>query len=525
MDLAPSLNTIAALAFVALALALYHSHRRTTKLPPPPPMAGGRRPIIGHLGLFTAHNSLPHVTLGALADKHGPIFTIQLGIHRAVVVNSWELAKELYSDHDLIISTRPNLTATRLLGYDMVMFGFAPHGGYWREMRKFVILELLSHRKIELLRDVRASEVACLVKFLVSPPKKGEDGAVEIELKRLFGDMTLNVIMRMVVGKRLFGRGGGGVEEEEARRCSEAIRGLFHYLGMFVLRDALPFLGWMDVGGHEKAMKRIAEELDGFLDGWLEEHRRKRGAAGDGGGEGEQDFMGVMLAVLDGAKFEFEGHDPDVINKSACLNLIARGTDTTTVTLTWAISLLLNNNDVLLKAYQELDKQVGTQRPVNESDIPNLTYLQAIVKETLRLYPAAPLSGPREFTSDCVVGGGYHIPKGTQLITNIWKIQTDPRAWTEPLEFRPERFLGRTGGGLGSEYMPFGSGRRSCPGMAFGIHMVNSVLASFLHAFEIRRVGDDAVVDMTESPGLTNMKATPLEVLVSPRLPLEVYGG
>ncbi|CAI0558573.1 unnamed protein product [Linum tenue] len=501
MDLAPSLNTIAALAFVALALALYHSHRRTTKLPPPPPMAGGRRPIIGHLGLFTAHNSLPHVTLGALADKHGPIFTIQLGIHRAVVVNSWELAKELYSDHDLIISTRPNLTATRLLGYDMVMFG--DHG-------------------------LNPSNVNLLVfsfRFLVSPPKKGEDGAVEIELKRLFGDMTLNVIMRMVVGKRLFGRGGGGVEEEEARRCSEAIRGLFHYLGMFVLRDALPFLGWMDVGGHEKAMKRIAEELDGFLDGWLEEHRRKRGAAGDGGGEGEQDFMGVMLAVLDGAKFEFEGHDPDVINKSACLNLIARGTDTTTVTLTWAISLLLNNNDVLLKAYQELDKQVGTQRPVNESDIPNLTYLQAIVKETLRLYPAAPLSGPREFTSDCVVGGGYHIPKGTQLITNIWKIQTDPRAWTEPLEFRPERFLGRTGGGLGSEYMPFGSGRRSCPGMAFGIHMVNSVLASFLHAFEIRRVGDDAVVDMTESPGLTNMKATPLEVLVSPRLPLEVYGG
>ncbi|CAI0558575.1 unnamed protein product [Linum tenue] len=483
-------------------------------------MAGGRRPIIGHLGLFTAHNSLPHVTLGALADKHGPIFTIQLGIHRAVVVNSWELAKELYSDHDLIISTRPNLTATRLLGYDMVMFGFAPHGGYWREMRKFVILELLSHRKIELLRDVRASEVACLVNEINGLwKKKGEDGAVEIELKRLFGDMTLNVIMRMVVGKRLFGRGGGGVEEEEARRCSEAIRGLFHYLGMFVLRDALPFLGWMDVGGHEKAMKRIAEELDGFLDGWLEEHRRKRGAAGDGGGEGEQDFITElrnewMALIACGLILSFTFQ-----------NLIARGTDTTTVTLTWAISLLLNNNDVLLKAYQELDKQVGTQRPVNESDIPNLTYLQAIVKETLRLYPAAPLSGPREFTSDCVVGGGYHIPKGTQLITNIWKIQTDPRAWTEPLEFRPERFLGRTGGGLGSEYMPFGSGRRSCPGMAFGIHMVNSVLASFLHAFEIRRVGDDAVVDMTESPGLTNMKATPLEVLVSPRLPLEVYGG
>ncbi|CAN1273753.1 Demethylepipodophyllotoxin synthase [Linum perenne] len=455
----PSFNTIAALTLAILALLLYRSQKRSTTADnTPPPTAGGAWPVIGHLRLFTGNNNLPHVALGSLADKHGPIYTIQLGTSQAVVVNSWEIAKEVFTTHDLIVSTRPNLTSAKLLGYDMVMFGFAPYGGYWREMRKIVTLELLSHRRIQLLRHVRVSE-----------------------LKRLFGDMTLNVILRMVAGKRYFG--AGAVEEgTEARRCSEAIRGFFHYLGMYVMRDALPY-------------------LDDLLNGWLEEHRRKRV---DGGvSEPEQDFMEVMLSVLDGENFG--GHvDPDVVNKSACLNLIAGGTDTTTLTLTWAISLLLNHPNILEKAYKELDKTVGRQRLIKESDIPSLTYLQSIVKETLRLYPAAPLSGPRVFTQDCTL---------------------DSRVWVDPMEFQPERFLGQNFDfkGRNYEYIPFGSGRRSCPGIAFGIEMVHLTLASFLHAFEISNPVDE-LIDMSESPGLTNMKATPLEVIVSPRLPPEVYG-
>ncbi|CAN1273757.1 Demethylepipodophyllotoxin synthase [Linum perenne] len=432
----PSFNTIAALTLAILALLLYRSQKRSTTADnTPPPTAGGAWPVIGHLRLFTGNNNLPHVALGSLADKHGPIYTIQLGTSQAVVVNSWEIAKEVFTTHDLIVSTRPNLTSAKLLGYDMVMFGFAPYGGYWREMRKIVTLELLSHRRIQLLRHVRVSEVEYLVKELYQIWNRSGDKVV-VELKRLFGDMTLNVILRMVAGKRYFG--AGAVEEgTEARRCSEAIRGFFHYLGMYVMRDALPYLGWLDVGGYEK-----------------------------------------------------------------CMNLIAGGTDTTTLTLTWAISLLLNHPNILEKAYKELDKTVGRQRLIKESDIPSLTYLQSIVKETLRLYPAAPLSGPRVFTQDCTLGG-YHIQKGTQLITNIWKIQHDSRVWVDPMEFQPERFLGQN--------------------FDFKGQMVHLTLASFLHAFEISNPVDE-LIDMSESPGLTNMKATPLEVIVSPRLPPEVYG-
>ncbi|CAN0922154.1 Cytochrome P450 82A3 [Linum grandiflorum] len=520
----PSFNTIAALTLAILALFLYLSKRPSKSHNNHPPTAGGAWPIIGHLSLFTGHN-LPHVSLGALADKHGPIYTIQLGTGRAVVVNSWELAKELFTTHDVVVSTRPNLTSARLLGYDMVMFGFTPHNAYWREMRKLVNLELMSPRRLELLKHVRVSEVECFLKELIRScqmQRKRRDHDVVVELKQLFGDMTLNVILRMVAGKRYFGT-GNVAEGMEARRCKEAIRGFFHYLGKLVMRDALPCLGWVDVGGHEKCMKKLAKELDELLDGWLEDHRRRRmDSVGGDGEEPVQDFMDVILSVLDEANFS--DHDPDVVTKSACLNLIAGATDATTVTLTWATSLLLNNPNILENAYQELDKTVGRERLVKESDIQSLPYLQAIVKETLRLYPASPLSGPRIFTEDCTVGG-YHVQKGTQLISNIWKIQTDPRVWADPLEFRPERFLGRDFPFKGNnfKYFPFGGGRRSCPGTSFAIQMVHLALASFLHAFRISRTGDE-LIDMTESSGLINMKATPLEVVVTPRLASEVYG-
>lgn len=195
------------------------------------------------------------------------------------------------------------------------------------------------------------------------------------------------------------------------------------------------------------------------------------------------------------------------------------------MTLVWALSLVLNHNNVLKKIQDELDFHVGKERLVNESDIPNLVYLQAVVKETLRLYPAGPLFGPREFTEDCTIGG-YHVPRGTRLITNLWKIQTDPRIWSDPMEFKPERFLTTHKDvdvkGKHFELIPFGGGRRSCPGITFGLQMTQLVLAALFQAFD---VSTDGPVDMAASFGLTNVKSTPLEVLVKPRLSdLSLYG-
>lgn len=162
---------------------------------------------------------------------------------------------------------------------------------------------------------------------------------------------------------------------------------------------------------------------------------------------------------------------------------------------------------------------------MKESDLNNLIYLQAIVKETLRLYPAGQLAGQREFSDDCTVGG-YHVPKGTRLVINLWKLHRDPRIWSDPTEFRPERFLEMHKEidvkGQHFELIPFGAGRRLCPGITFGLQMLHLVLATLLHGFDISPPSD-APVDMAEGAGLTNAKITPLEILIAPRLSPSLY--
>nr|WOF00833.1 flavonoid hydroxylase 1 [Dracocephalum moldavica] len=486
---------------------------------PPPPQAGGARIFTGHLHLMGGGSStnLPHFNLAHLADQHGPIFTIRLGVHRAVVVSSPELAKELFTACDAAVSSRPPLRASKHMSCDLAMFGFAPYGSYWREMRKLVSLELLSPRRLELQRSVRLSETNHFVGKIYKAWEEGRDGSgrVLVDMKRWFGELSLNVVVRMVAGRRF----DGDDDTEETRRWREVMREFFYLAGLFVPADALPYLGWLDIGGYEKRMKQNAKDLDTIVGGWVAERRKKRYS----GEDKPKDFIDVMLSVLHDAKLQYDTH---TITKTTCQVLIAGGSDTTTVMLVWALSLLLNNRHVLKKAQEELDKHVGKDRRVDESDIKNLIYLQAIVKETLRLYPAGPLGGLREFAKDCNVAG-YHVSKGTWLIVNMWKLHRDPQVWPEdPLEFRPDRFLNEHKNmdvkGQDFELIPFGAGRRICPGVNFGLHMLHLVLANTLQAFELSTVCDEEV-DMTESAGLTNLKVTPLDVLVAPRLSPGLY--
>ncbi|XVE82714.1 hypothetical protein DITRI_Ditri16bG0028100 [Diplodiscus trichospermus] len=235
--------------------------------------------------------------------------------------------------------------------------------------------------------------------------------------------------------------------------------------------------------------------------------------------------MDVMLNILEDAKIS--AFDADTINKATCLNLVLAGSDTTMVTLTWALSLLPNNPRVLKKAQDELDMYVGRHRQLEEHEIGNLVYLQAIVKETLRLYPAEPIIGLRAASEDCTLSTGYHIPSGTQLMVNVWKIQCDERVWSDPHDFQPERFLTSNKDidvrGQTFEFIPFGAGRRSCPGISLALRMVQFILGSFLQSFEVAKPSKLEDIDMTESNGLTNLKATPLEVLFTPRLDSKLY--
>ncbi|KAA8547275.1 hypothetical protein F0562_003861 [Nyssa sinensis] len=518
----PFLISISALP--VLLLILYNLLKRPTNICNVP-QAGGALPIIGHLHLLGC-GQLTHKTLGAMADKYGSAFTIWLGSHQVLVVSSWEMAKECFTVHDRVFSTRPSIAASKLLSYNFAMFGFAPYGSYWREMRKIVTLELLSNRRIDMLKHIRASEVETSIKELYKLCIESAESEVLVDMKQWFGDLTHNTALRMMGGKRYFGGSTADCDEEEEKRkwrCQKVMRDFFYLFGVFVLSDAIPFMRWFGLNGYEKAMKSTAKELDTLIEGWLEEHKQKRLLGGKS--KGEQDFMDVMLTILEDAKIS--GFDADTINKATCLNLMLAGSDTTMVTLTWTLSLLLNNSHVLQKAYVELDTHVSKDRHVEESDIKNLVYLQAIVKETLRLYPPSPIIGLRAAMEDCnLSAAGYRILAGTRLIVNAWKIHRDERVWPEPHEFRPERFLTSHKDtdvrGQNFELIPFGSGRRSCPGISLALQMVHLSLASLLHCYMIAKPCDKDV-DMSESLGLTNLKATPLEVLLSPRLHPSLY--
>jgi hypothetical protein len=313
--LSPYPNSAIAGLLAVILFSYYLVRRSRVGLPKIAPIAAGAWPIVGHLPLLGGTKRAPHITLGAMAEKYGPIFTIQLGLQRALVISSWEMAKECFTTNDLAVSSRPKLVAAKHFGYNFALFSFSPYGPYWRDIRKIATSELLSNRRLELLSYVRVSEVETTLQELYKVwTKKKESGQILVELKQRFGDMSLNVILRMVAGKRYFST-TAVADEEESRRIQKSVREFFHYIGMFVVSDTIPYLGWLDLGGHEKAMKKAAKELDGLLGKWLEEHKRKR-AAGEDHKE-DKDFMDVMHSVLDGK--DVEGYDADTVNKATCL--------------------------------------------------------------------------------------------------------------------------------------------------------------------------------------------------------------
>ncbi|KAK1370578.1 hypothetical protein POM88_036670 [Heracleum sosnowskyi] len=275
----------------------------------------------------------------------------------------------------------------------------------------------------------------------------------------------MNIVLRTFVGQRY------NWNDKKGIHFSKLTRFFSEQVGSFVLRDYVTLLRWLDWGGYEKAMRKAAEETDYILSGWLRDHKQRRKLKDE-----QHDIMDMILSRIDGATSQdFEGFDPDTVVKSTSLAFISGAADSTRVTLTWALSLLISNPHVLKKARDELNNHVGRNRQVEESDIKNLVYLQAIFKESMRLYPASLLLPPRESIEDCVISG-YNVPKDTRLIVNLSKIHRDPQVWPNPDEFRPERFLTSHQNvdveGNHYELLPFGSGRRRCPGMFLGLRLV-----------------------------------------------------
>ncbi|PKA57446.1 Isoflavone 2'-hydroxylase [Apostasia shenzhenica] len=489
------------------------------KLPPIPPSL----PILGHLH----HLKKPlHKSLARLSAAHGPILLLRFGIRPVLSVSSADLADECFTTNDLAFAGRPLFPSSRLTSYDHTAIPLATYGPDWNDMRRVATVEALSGSRLAFFSDVRAEEARALARSLFG--EFSVEGFSKVELRpRLFG-LAMNVMMRVIAGKRYYGDKAG---EAEAQRFREAVKEALSLAGASNVRDFLPgAIGWIAGRGVKRRLARLHRYRDGFFQGLIDEQRRKRREEEDEGAaekEEERSHRTVADALLTMQEEQPEKYTDRFI-KALFLSLLSGGTDTVSGTVEWAMALLMNNPEKMEKARREIDDEVGSRhgRLVRESDLPNLPYLHCIIKETLRLYPIGPLL-PHESLQPCKLGG-YDIPRGTMLLVNVYLIQRDPKIWPEPAKFLPERFkedivensyTDEQAAGtmiLMKMMLPFGMGRRRCPGEALAMKEVGLVLGTLLQCFEWRRVGEDEV-SMEEGSGLTMPRAHPLQAMCKPR--------
>ncbi|PWA54411.1 cytochrome P450 [Artemisia annua] len=440
-------------------------------------------PILGHLYLV---KSPLYRALGKLSERHGPILMLKFGTRRALLVSSLAAVEECLTTNDITFANRPHLLAGKHLGYDYTTLIWSSYGDHWRNLRRIASLELLSTHRLQTLNSVRAEEVRLLAKKVYQGAMK--DGTVE--MKSIY-------------------YGASGEDVEETRRFKETLMETLVLMESTNISDYLPLWKWFGGRKLEKRMVALRDKRDGFMQGLLDEHKRKM-VVSNIGNEEKKNLIEVLLKLQE---TEHEYYNDEVI-KGLMQVLLSAGTDTSNGTMEWMLSLLLNNPKALKKAQEEIDSYVGVHRLINESDISDLPYLRCIINETLRMYPPGPLVF-HESGKDCTVGG-YNIPSGTMLLMNLWAMQNDPTIWEEPKKFKPERFEGLEGLRDGYKLMPFGAGRRRCPAENLAMRMVGLALGTLIQCFEWERTSDE-MIDMTEGNGLTMPRAKPLVAKCKPR--------
>ncbi|KAM5565793.1 cytochrome P450 81Q32-like [Rosa sericea] len=484
----------------AIFLFLKNYLQKTNRQLPPSP--GLSLPIIGHLYLF---KKPIHKTLAKLSDKYGPIVYIKFGSRPVILVSSPSAVEECFTKHDVAFANRPKLLAGKYLGYNYTTVTWASYGSHWRNLRRISSIELLSSNRLQILQGIRADEVSSLIFRLFRGSNGGEFQI--LEMKSTFFQLTLNVMMRIVAGKRYYGEDIADLEE--AKRFQQIVAETFQLTGVTNIGDFVPVLNYVGVSKLEKKLLILQKKRDKFLQDLIVQHRQMQS---DSASEQRSKTMVDVMLSLQGTEPEYY---TDEIIRGMMHVMLTAGTDTTSGTMEWALSLLLNNPEALAKAQSEIDEQIGQSRLVEESDLAKLPYLSCIINETLRMYPAAPLLPPHEASEDCTVGG-FHVPRGTMLLVNAWAIQNDPELWAKPELFKPERFQNLQGERDGFKWLPFGTGRRGCPGEGLATRIVGLALGSLIQCFEWERSGEE-MVDMTERAGLAMPKAHPLLAKCRPR--------
>ncbi|CAO2037447.1 unnamed protein product [Urochloa humidicola] len=492
---------------LAIPLVLFFATRRpapgghgaSVRLPPGP----WALPVIGHLHHLAG--ALPHRALRDLARRHGPhLMALRLGELRAVVATSPAAAREVLKAHDPEFASRP-LSPMMALGYqgaDGIIF--APHGEGWRQLRRICALELLSARRVHSLRAVREDEARRLLRAVAAA------APAPVNLSEGLAGYVADATVRAIIGSRFRDR------DEYLRLLQEGLR----IMPGMTLPDLFPSSRLARlVSTVPGRLRRRGRRMREFIDSIIEEHQQSRISCGDE--HQEADLLDVLLRLQKELDFQYPLTNDNI--KNILMDMFGAGNESSATTLQWAMAELMRNPRVMRKAQDEVRRALAGDDRVKDDKLTSLHYLPFVIKETLRLHPPAPLLLPRKCGSLCRVLG-FDVPEETMVIVNAWAIARDPAHWEEPDEFLPERFErgGRDFKGSDFEFVPFGAGRRMCPGMVFGMAHIELALASLLFHFDWELPGGMAAeeLDMTEAFGVTAQRRADLIVIPFARIPV-----
>lgn len=471
------------------------AHARRHLPPGPRPL-----PLIGSLHLL---GDQPHRSLARLAKTHGPLMSLRLGAVTTVVVSSPDVAREFLQKHDIVFATRS--VPDSVGEHAARSAAWLPPAPRWRALRKIMATELFAPHRLDALEHLRREKVQELVDHVGRLAREG----AAVDLGRVVFTSSLNLLSRTMFSRDLTDLDDHGGSKE----FQEVVTEIMEAAGSPNVSDFFPVLAVADLQGWRRRLARLFARLHRLFD--LEVDGRLR--ARDDGESRKNDFLDVLLGLA-ARDDDTAGLDRDTL-RSLFTDLFAAGSDTSSSTVEWAMVELLQNPLSMAKACDELARVIGSRRNIEESEIGQLPYLQAVVKETFRLHPPVPLLLPRQAKSTIKIMG-YTIPKDARVHVNVWAMGRDEDIWPEPEKFMPERFVEMTVDFRGGDFelIPFGAGRRICPGMPLAIRMVHLVLASLLNKFkwrlpiEVERNG----IDMAEKFGVTLKKAVPLCATATP---------
>ncbi|OAE20191.1 hypothetical protein AXG93_3802s1040 [Marchantia polymorpha subsp. ruderalis] len=493
-------------ALVVLYITKFTKGSKKPRLPPGPPAW----PVVGSLHLL---GQLPHRDMKDLADKYGPLMSLRLGSVQAVVVSSPEIARQFLKDQDQAFASRPLFSGPEIFNHKAQNLAWAPYGPTWRLLRKICTVELFTAKRLKQFQNIRQEELLSTIQNIL---ESGRGGKL-VNMDEHMGSLTGNNITRMLFHRRYFGSKGIPITAlGEAKEFQHIIRELFRIGGAFIVSDYIPWLKRLDLGGWRAQLKKIQVKYDAFVGNLIDEHRRNAKPLAE-----SENFVDVLLSIQNSG---VDGRPTitDVQIGQLIADMILGGTDTSSVAMVWTLTALMKYPEVRRKLREEVDSVVGTERLVDESDLPQLKYLQAVVRESFRCHPVGAFLLPHESLCDTVVAG-YDIPRNTRIFVNLFAIYNDPQVWQNPQAFRPERFLNSFVDVKGAhfELIPFGSGRRMCPGINLALLFIELTVAQLIHTcdFSLPPGVSPETVDTRESYGLTTPRATPLQLLVSPRLP------